>query len=202
MHRVGLYARELTINEPEEIYEKHLRRDFPPDEVKPFSIIREMSSKRNYYMYGFYERGKGQGEETLCAYAFLLADYKRKMLLLDYFAVCGQLRGSGYGSHALAMLREECAAWNGIMIEVEDDELPGLDEETRKVRQRRIVFYKGANCQMTTTRCRLWGVDYRIMILPVMDSRAGEDMAIKIRSVYQCMYDDAILQKRFAITAQ
>ena len=51
-------------------------------------------------MYGFYERRKGQREETLCAYAFLLADYKRKMLLLDYFAVCGQLRGSGYGSHA------------------------------------------------------------------------------------------------------
>ena len=53
MDRVGLYARELTINEAEEIYEKHLRRDFPPDEVKPFSIIRKMSSKRNYYMYGF-----------------------------------------------------------------------------------------------------------------------------------------------------
>lgn len=55
---------------------------------------------------------------------------------------------------------------------------------------------------MTTTRSRLWGVDYRIMVLPVMDSQAGEDMAGKIRSVYQCMYDDAVLQKRFAITAK
>lgn len=202
MDRAGLYAGELTINVAEEIYEKHLKGDFPPDEVKPFSIIKEMWSKKNYYVYGFYEKGKGQREETLCAYAFLLADHKRKMLLLDYFAVCGQLRGSGYGSCALAMLREECADWNGIMIEVEDDELPGLDEETRKVRQRRIAFYKGADCQMTTTRSRLWGVDYRIMVLPVMDSQAGEDMAGKIRSVYQCMYDDAVLQKRFAITAK
>ena len=184
MDRAGLYAGELTINVAEEIYEKHLKGDFPPDEVKPFSIIKEMWSKKNYYMYGFYEKGKGQREETLCAYAFLLADHKRKMLLLDYFAVCGQLRGSGYGSCALAMLREECADWNGIMIEVEDDELPGLDEETRKVRQRRIAFYKGTDCQMTTTRSRLWGVDYRIMVLPVMDSQAGEDMAGKIRSVY------------------
>ncbi len=202
MDKAGLYAGELTINVAEEIYEKHLNGDFPPDEVKPFSIIKEMWSKKNYYMYGFYEKGKGQREETLCAYAFLLADHKRKMLLLDYFAVCGQLRGSGYGSCSLAMLREECADWNGIMIEVEDDELPGLDEETRKVRQRRIAFYKGADCQMTTTRSRLWGVDYRIMVLPVMDSQAGEDMAGKVRSVYQCMYDDAVLQKRFAITAQ
>ncbi len=202
MDKAGLYAGELTINVAEEIYEKHLNGDFPPDEVKPFSIIKEMWSKKNYYMYGFYEKGKGQREETLCAYAFLLADHKRKMLLLDYFAVCGQLRGSGYGSCSLAMLREECADWNGIMIEVEDDELPGLDEETRKVRQRRIAFYKGADCQMTTTRSRLGGVDYRIMVLPVMDSQAGEDMAGKVRSVYQCMYDDAVLQKRFAITAQ
>ncbi len=202
MDRAGLYAGELTINVAEEIYEKHLKGDFPPDEVKPFSIIKEMWLKKNYYMYGFYEKGKGQREETLCAYAFLLADHKRKMLLLDYFAVCGQLRGSGYGSCALAMLREECADWSGIMIEVEDDELPGLDEETRKVRQRRIAFYKGADCQMTTTKSRLWGVDYRIMVLPVMDSQAGEDMAGKIRSVYQCMYDDAVLQKRFAITAK
>ena len=202
MDKAGLYAGELTINVAEEIYEKHLNGDFPPDEVKPFSIIKEMWSKKNYYMYGFYEKGKGQREETLCAYAFLLADHKRKMLLLDYFAVCGQLRGLGYGSCALAMLREECADWSGIMIEVEDDELPGLDEETRKVRQRRIAFYKGADCQMTTTRSRLWGVDYRIMVLPVMDSQAGEDMAGKIRSVYQCMYDDAVLQKRFAITAK
>lgn len=202
MNRSELYVRESTINEAEEIYKKHLKSDFPPDEIKPFSIIKEMWLKKNYYVYGFYEKGAEQGEETLCVYAFLLADHEKKMLLLDYFAVCGQLRGLGYGSHALAMLREECADWNGIVIEVEDDELPGLDEETRKVRQRRIAFYKGADCQMTTTRSRLWRVDYRIMVLPVMDSKAGDNMAGKVRSVYQCMYDDAILQKHFAITAE
>lgn len=202
MDKSGFYARELSIMEAEEIYKKHLKKDFPPEEVKPFSIIKKMWSKKNYYVYGFYEKESEQGEESLCAYAFLLADHERRMLLLDYFAVCGQLRGAGYGSRALAMLREECADWNGIVIEVEDDELPGLDEETRNVRKRRISFYRRVGCQMATTRSRLWGVDYRIMILPVMDGRAGDDMAGKVRSVYQCMYTDKILKKRFAITAE
>lgn len=202
MDKSGLYARELTIAEAKEIYKNHLEKDFPPEEVKPFCIIRKMWLKKNYYMYGFYKKGTGQGADALCAYAFLLADHKRRVLLLDYFAVCGQLRGLGYGSHALAMLREECSDWNEIVIEVEDDELPGLDEETRLTRKRRIAFYKGADCQMTTTRSRLWGVDYRIMVLPVMDRQAGEGMAEKVRSVYQCMYADRILKKRFAITAE
>lgn len=202
MDKPELYARELTIKEAKKIYTEHLKKDFPPEEVKPFFIIRKMWLKKKYYLYGFYEKGSPQGADTLCAYAFLLADQKRRMLLLDYFAVCGQLRGAGYGSRALTMLREECGNWNGIVIEVEDDELPGLDEETRKIRKRRIAFYKGADCQMTTTRSRLWGVDYRIMVLPVMDRQAGEDMAGKVRSVYQGMYTDRILKKRFAITAK
>lgn len=202
MDKPGLYVRELSIREAEEIYREHLKKDFPPEEVKPFLIIGKMWRQKNYYIYGFYEREAEQGAETLCAYAFLLADHKRRMLLLDYFAVCGHLRGAGYGSRALAMLREECVDWNGIIIEVEDDELPGLDEETRGVRKRRISFYQGADCQMTTTKSRLWTVDYRIMVLPVMDSRAGEDMAGKLRSIYQCMYADGILKKHFAITAE
>lgn len=202
MDKPGLYARELSIREAKEIYREHLKKDFPTEEVKPFFIIRKMWRQKSYYIYGFYEREAEQGAETLCAYAFLLADHKRRMLLLDYFAVCGQLRGAGYGSRALAMLREECVDWNGIIIEVEDDELPGLDEETRGIRKRRISFYKGADCQMTSTRSRLWTVDYRIMVLPVMDGRAGEDMAGKLRSVYQCMYADGILKKHFAITAE
>lgn len=202
MDKPGLYAREVSIREAEAIYKEHLQKDFPPEEVKPFFIIRKMCFKKNYYVYGFYEKEAEQGEEKLCAYAFLLADHGRKMLLLDYFAVCGRLRGAGYGSRALAMLREACMDWKGIIIEVEDDELPGLDEQTRNVRRRRISFYVGAGCQMTATRSRLWGVDYRIMVLPVTDDRAGEEMAGKVRSVYQCMYADRILKKRFAITAE
>lgn len=171
-----MQVRELTYAQAAEIYRKHLKADFPPAEVKPLLVIRQAWSRKRYHAYGFYERSEtGEGtKESLCAYAFFLADHQNRVLLLDYFAVCRSLRGSGYGSRALALLRRECAGWNEVIIEVEDDELPDLEEETRRNRQRRIAFYTGAGCLMTTTRSRLWGVDYRIMVMPIKLSGLGE----------------------------
>ena len=90
-----------------------------------------------------------------------------------------------------------------MIIEVEDDELPSLTEETRKTRQRRIAFYKGAGCLMTTTRSRLWDVDYRIMFMPGLAAQEDmtSNMAEKIRSLYEGMYPAMILKRYFKITA-
>lgn len=203
-----LQVQRLTLKQAEEVYRKYMEKDFPPAELKPFTVIRQAWMEEHYHAYGFYGKTgavEESGEKVLCAYAFFMADNKNRVLLLDYFAVCKPLRGSGYGSRALALLREECSGWDGILIEVEDDELPGLDEETRRTRQRRIAFYTSAGCRMTTARSRLWGVDYRIMAMPLTDRRAQENAAEKIRSVYQCLYGmqaDSILKKHFEITAE
>lgn len=197
-----LQVKELTINQAEGVYREYLKADFPPEEVKPFSTIRRMWEKKSYCAYGFYERAGEDAADGLCAYAFLMADCRKRMLLLDYFAVSSRLRGSGYGSKALQLLRKECADWNGIVIEVEDDELLDLDVKTKDTRKRRIAFYTNAGCRMTSARSRLWGVDYRIMVLPLMDLRAEENAAEKILSVYQCMYEEDILKKYFEITAE
>lgn len=202
MDKTRVYGKEVTAGQAEEIYKKYLKADFPPAEVKPFAIIRKMMRKESYVVYGFYEKGDAREEDVLCAYAFLLADHEKRMLLLDYFAVCGHLRGAGYGSCVLAMLREKCADWNGILIEVEDDEMPELDEEMRRIRKRRIAFYADAGCRMTTTRSRLWEVDYRIMVLPLTDTQAEKNTAEKVWSIYRGMYTDGELKKHFAITAQ
>ncbi len=198
----SLQVRKLTFAQAAWIYKEHLKKDFPPAEVKPLLVIRQAWNKGNYHAYGFYENMDTQ-EEVLCAYAFFLADNTNRVLLLDYFAVCGPLRGSGYGSLALALLQKECAGWNGVIIEVEDDELPSLTEETRKTRQRRIAFYKGAGCHMTTTRSRLWDVDYRIMFMAGLAAQEDmtSNMAEKIRSLYEGMYPAMILKLYFKITA-
>ncbi len=195
-----LLIRKLTLSQAGEIYKEYLKKDFPPAEVKPFLVIKQAWRKKNYHAYGFYER-RGE-EESLCAYAFFLADQEDGILLLDYFAVCRQLRGLGYGSRALALLKQECADWNAILIEVEDDELPGLEEETRQIRKRRIAFYTDADCLMTTTRSRLWGVDYRMMVMPLKGEGAQDKIAEKVKRVYQGMYAGPILKKHFEITAE
>ena len=197
-----LQVKELTLDQAEKVYREYLKADFPPEEVKPFSTIRGMWEKKSYCAYGFYEKAGEDAADGLCAYAFLMADHMKRMLLLDYFAVSSQLRGSGYGSKALQLLRKECADWNGVVVEVEDDEIPDLDARTRDIRKRRISFYTNAGCRMTTARSRLWGVDYRIMVMPLMDLRAEENAAEKVISVYQCMYEGEILKKYFEITAE
>lgn len=88
-----------------------------------------------------------------------------------------------------------------LVIEVEDDELASIDEQTRMTRRRRISFYKNAGCLMTETRSRVFGVDYRIMVLPLSEEGVPERMAERISALYGSMYSDEIMKKHFAITA-
>lgn len=192
----GIRMEQLTLRQAREIYEIYARADFPPDEIKPFAVIEEAWKKSGYYAYGFYE------QTSLCAYAFLVADIEKHVLLLDYFAVLGQRRGEGLGSRALKLLRKEYAEWDVLVIEVEDDELPAIDEETRTMRKRRISFYTDAGCRMSAVRSRLWGVDYRIIFMPLKDQHAGACLAEKLFSVYQSLYSEKTLRQHFTITAK
>ena len=54
---------------------------------------------------------------------------------------------------------------------------------------------------MTETRSRVFGVDYRIMVLPLSEEGVPERMAERISALYGSMYSDEIMKKHFAITA-
>lgn len=187
-------AERLTLEQARDIYAAQVPADFPPDEIKPFAVIEEAWERDGYFACGFYEG------TTLCAYAFLVADVEKQVLLLDYFAVSRQRRGEGIGSRALGLLRETCGSWNALVVEVEDDELPDTDEETRAARKRRISFYTNAGCLMSAVRSRLWGVDYRIMVLPLRDPHASGCMAEKLISIYKSLYSEETLRQHLEIT--
>ena len=202
----GIYAEKVSLETAREIYETYMKADFPPEEIKPFPVIEKMWKKNSYFIYAFYEDGARDSKEqntddrrVPCAYAFLLADNKNHVLLLDYFAVSEKRRGEGYGSHALSLLREACADWNALIVEVENDELTDIDDETRTTRRRRISFYTEAGCLMTDVRSRLWGVNYRIMVMPLSDRYAGERIEEKLESLYRGMYNEEKLKKNFEI---
>ena len=205
----GIYAEKVSLETAWEIYETYMKVDFPPDEIKPFSVIEKMWKKNSYFVYAFYENEVEDSAEqdkddgrVICAYAFLLADNKNRVLLLDYFAVCAQKRGTGYGSCALALLREACADWNALIVEVENDEMEDIDDKTRTTRKRRISFYTEAGCHMTDVKSRLWGVNYRIMVLPLSDRYAGEHIGEKLVSLYRGMYDEKKLKENFEILSE
>lgn len=201
-----IYAEKVSLETAHEIYEIYMKADFPPEEIKPFSVIEKMWKKNSYFVYAFYgdaaksSKVQNAGERRVpCAYAFLLDDNKNHVLLLDYFAVLKEKRGEGYGSHAFSLLREACADWNALLVEVENDELADIDDETRATRKRRISFYTEAGCRMTDVRSRLWGVDYRIMVMPFSDRYAGERIEEKLKSLYSGMYNENKLKENFVI---
>lgn len=209
MSKLGwnLRPKKLTLEQMREIYKTCMQKDFPPEEIKPFPVIEKMWKEGNYFAYGFYEEGDGGKEEEqqkdaqLCAYAFLLANKQEQVLLLDYFAVSKWKRGTGYGSYALSFLKDECAKWGSLVIEVEDDELASIGEEVQRTRKRRISFYTHAGCIMTSTRSRVWGVDYRIMVMPLKDKSLKENIAKKVTALYGGMYSEEAMKKHFKITA-
>lgn len=114
---IEMYVKKVSLESARKIYMTYLKTDFPSEEIKPFAVIEKMWNNDSYYVYAFYEKaseddtGKSMYDQRdiLCAYAFLLADNTKHTLLLDYFAVCKDRRGEGYGSRAIALLREVCA---------------------------------------------------------------------------------------------
>lgn len=148
--------RQLTNEDIEKIYNKHMIIDFPVEELKPIEVIKKLIKRNIYICYGLYEN------EELLAYAFLATS--KLYLLIDYYSVCANHRNKGIGSEFLNILKENCKSYNGIIVEVEKIEC--ASNETEKViRQRRINFYKKNGMIMTNISCTLFNVNFSIMCL-------------------------------------
>ena len=192
-----LQIRKLNIDEARKIYLHHLQRDFPRNEVKPFSIIRKRMLIDRYQAFGafagdhlagyafFFEPGKdsaGQNDHN---------NHNHHAVLLDYFAVVNSLRGCGYGS---AILKQLCAPemeFPTILIESErvtDD----LSEEVIRIRERRIRFYENAGAFRTGIRTHVNGADYEILILSSRDKTVSKEDAYALTTrIYTEMYPAA-----------
>lgn len=173
----------LTNEEVTWIFNHYMLDDFGEDEVKPLASMFEMKRQGMYEMYGFFE------EEELKAYAFLCGYYDQKVVLLDYLAVMKNARGRGYGSALLAALRNQLSFLDGLLIETEDIQAAENEEETR-LRQRRVAFYERSGAQLTDTYSRLWGVQYRVMYLPIARALTFEEEYQHLDRIYNTMFDE------------
>ena len=207
----NIYIKQLNLEEARAVYIGHSHQDFPSDELKPFSMIEKLWNNKCYFGYGFYEAdGKNEvsafsetaeikpSEHILRAYAFLMADDSTNMLLLDYFAVCEEARGKGYGSAALNLLKENCIDWDGILFEVED-ETGAESEEEKLIRRRRIAFYEKSGVIMTDTKSHVFGVDYKLMVMPLASEAAGEHIDEKLTSMYKLMLPKMVFEREFQL---
>lgn len=129
------------------LYEEHLKRDFPPDELKPLARMIDLWEQ------GVYQIHQQQAGERPDAYAlFFTGD--ASLTLLDYYAVHPEARGRGVGSAFLQGLIERLDG--PLLVELEAPEADPAD----LLRLRRIAFYEALGFRDTGIRGRLFGVPF------------------------------------------
>ena len=169
--------KQLSNEDIENVYNKHMKMHFPSEELKPIDVIQKLIKRKIYICYGLYNN------KELLAYAFIATS--KSYLLLDYYAVCAKYRNKGIGSKFLNILKENCKNYIGIIVEVEKVEYASNENE-KVVRKRRIDFYKKNGMRITKVSCTLFTVNYSIMCLCNIEL---EDSAIYegLKNIYKEM---------------
>lgn len=169
--------RRLSFEELAVLYAERIVEDFPPGERRPLSSMEKLHRRGRYVCLGL-EQG-----ERLAAYAAFICDPSLRCVLLDYFAVDCQQRGNGIGSAFLGMITEYWADEDGIIIECEAPEAANSAEE-KDIRERRIAFYLRGGAAASGLSGRLFGVDYRMLWLPIQAEYSAAQVREGMLSLY------------------
>lgn len=181
-----MYLRTLDTEEMRRLYDPCLKRDFPPDELMPWSWMEPLIERGHQRSVGFYD------EQGLAAYALFITDGGGRpgTALLNYFAVQPDRRGRGVGSQCLQLMREALQGKDCLIIfEVEDpDTAPD-----REAARRRIGFYLRGGARATGVDSLLFGVEYRIMVLEAEGEgklMGDERLAEELEALYHVTVSD------------
>ena len=105
--------RKLNEKELTRVYLDEMRRDFPPTELKPLSMILNSEADGTAHTWGVFDG------EQLAAYLLMVRPAGSKVSQLDYFAVLPAYRAQGLGAKLLAALPEYEKDAQAILIEAE-----------------------------------------------------------------------------------
>ena len=103
----------LTAEELTSVYLNEMRRDFPPTELKPLSMVLNSEAVGDSHTWGVYDG------ETLVAYLLMVRPRGATVSQLDYFAVVPAYRAHGIGAQLLAQLPAHEGDAEAILIEAE-----------------------------------------------------------------------------------
>jgi len=145
----------LTEDELTQVYEEHMKRDFPPAELKPLDRLLQMMGAGFYEPYALFRDGR------LISYAFYWKAGD-PYVMLDYFAVVPEERNKGTGGALLReMLDRFCVDGRGVFGEVEIPETG--DQAVDELRTRRLNFYGRAGMKQRGFRTKIYGVPFIVI---------------------------------------
>ena len=161
----------LTAGELTKVYLNEMRRDFPPSELKPLSMILNSEAAGTAHSWGIYDGN------TLIAYLLMVRPAGSPVSLLDYFAVLPPYRANGTGASLLAALPAHESGAEAILIESECPEKAG-DEAMAK---RRLGFYARCGARDTGWTEHLFDAWFRVLVLPCPGAPAyGDEEAARL----------------------
>ena len=185
-------VRRLTdFRQVEMLYKTRLKKDFARNEIKPLSAMRRLWEQDAYDCYGLFD-----GDEIL-GYAFIVR--LGKNCLGDYIAIADGCRGQGLGSVFLRRLTDCLSDADCFIGEVEDpDRAP--DEDTRRLRERRLQFYLRSGYLKTELTSVVFGADYLLLEAPVSAPHTTEELRSIYTELYRSIFPPRFFRTQFSVS--
>lgn len=147
--------RQLTAQELKQLHKRVLHKAFPPNELKPYSVMATHLREHSYDTLALCDGGQDV--------SWALFWHSPKCVLLDYLVTAEDRRGQGLGAELLRRTAQHYLPQRPILVEVEAP--TAQDAQERKLQQRRLNFYLRLGFVETGIEVLLYGVHYRILIL-------------------------------------
>ncbi|MCR5753312.1 MAG: GNAT family N-acetyltransferase [Acetatifactor sp.] len=185
----------LDLEQIRKVYKEYMVKDFPDDELKPLKMIEKSYEEGMYESYGLFE------ENNLCGYAYFVKianENDRNDYIFDFFAVREDLRDKGYGTCFLELLKKRFANAGSMLGEVENPD-SAADETEKKTRLRRLDFYLRNGIVDTEVEVTLFGVDYKVLEVPLVTRHSVEEVKRIYRRIYRTILPAQMYEKRVEI---
>lgn len=183
--------RKLSKNDIENIYLNQMKQDFPPEEIRPWSMFERSFSLGFYTGYGLYDK------EKLLSYATFTFSENNNTILLDFYAVDSSLRGKGIGGKFLKELSDKLEN-KIILLEAENPEFAKNDEDLN-IRRRRIEFYKRSGAFLSGITSKVFEADFSIMYLSKDGEKSDSEIYSLINEIYKAMFEENVLNNHVQV---
>ncbi len=188
-------VQELSLAQVRAVYAGRMQEDFPPDEIKPLSAIERAMGRGQYVCYG------AMAGADILAYAFFVAlkEGEKQFALFDYLAVKKEARCTGVGSAFLqALMTGPLKGMTAVLLEI-DDPAFALDAEEEAVRNRRLRFYLRNGLVDTSVTAVVFGVEFRILALPVGPCPSPDETRRMYAALYRAVMPPRIYEREVLI---
>ncbi len=145
----------LTAPELKQLHKTALRRAFPPNELKPYSV---MAAHMRAGCYDPLALEDGDREVS-----WGLFWHSQKCVLLDYLLTVPERRGEGLGAELVRRAAERYLPGRPVLVE---SEAPTAERpEERALQERRLGFYRRLGFRYAGFDVLLYGVHYQVLVL-------------------------------------